>query len=237
MSLACVLCAIGSWSLAAEGMHFEDSSLTLSNAPSDMPSLSGLSLDTQTSTPRYLWVSDKLSFKPNVGSKRSSFASGAEFWSKNKWGVSGNVSVNGSNLFGVPDNSELLNIDVNRQLLRSKDKTDYLAVGLGWQSISIDDGLEADGPKLSLQGKYSLASRLQLYGSSAWFPELEKDTPNNALVGYKFEAGLLFKPKVLMPKSSLSLKAGVQVYDLNSNASSLNNAASSVFSLGTNLAF
>jgi len=197
------------------------------------------SVNTQGSlqnTPRYLWVSDKLSFKPSDSdntSGRSSFASGAEYWTKSKWGISGNFSSNDSSLLlGAPKHSELFNVDVNRQLLRSKNKKDYLAVGLGWQNITVDDSLDANGLRLSLLGKYSIAKRLQVYGTSSWFPELELGSANSNLSGYNLEAGLLFKPK-----ASVSLQAGFRFYDFSKGTASVDDSGSSIFTLGTKLSF
>jgi len=192
--------------------------------------------DSLKNTPRYLWVSDKLSFKSSDAentSGRSSFASGAEYWTKSKWGISGNFSSNDSSLLlGAPKNSELFNVDVNRQLLRSKNKKDYLAVGLGWQNITVDDSLDANGIRLSLLGKYSLAKRLQVYGTSSWFPEVELGSSSSDLSGYNLEAGLLFKPK-----ASFSLQAGFRFYDFSKGASSVDDSGSSIFTLGTKLSF
>ena len=186
-------------------------------------------------TPRYLWVSDKLSLNHNdseIGSTSSSFSSGGEYWTKNKWGISGNFSSNDESvLLGAPKNSELLNIDINRQLLRSKNKENYLAVGLGWQSVDVDDSVDADGVRLSLLGKYSLAKRIQFYGTSSWFPE-EIGSSDSSLSGYNLEAGLLYKPK-----SRLSLQAGFRFYDYRNGSSSVENTGSSIFTLGTKLSF
>lgn len=192
--------------------------------------------DSLQNTPRYLWVSDKLSLKSNASenkvSGRSSFASGAEYWAKSKWGLSANFSSNDSSLLlGIPKNSKLLNVDVNRQLLRSKNKKNYLAVGLGWQNITVDDNLDANGLRLSLLGKYSLANRLQVYGASSWFPELERVSSNSDLSGYNLEAGLLFKPK-----ASISLQAGFRFYDFSKGVASIESGAP-VFTLGTKLSF
>ena len=134
-------------------------------------------------------------------------------------------------LLGAPKNSELFNVDVNRQLFRSKNKKDYLAFGLGWQSIDVDNSIDADGLRLSLLGKYSLAKRLQVYGTSSWFPEYVGSS-DSSLSGYDLEAGLLFQPR-----KSLSLQAGFRFYDFGKGSSSLNDVGSSIFTLGTKLSF
>ena len=224
-------------------------STSLSHAESlDLPSISladSLNFDTSIdaagtgysleNTPKYLWVSDKLSLKVDNSestSSRSSFASGGEYWAKNKWGISGSFSSNDESLLlGSPKNSELFNVDVNRQLLRSENKKNYLAVGLGWQSVDVDNSLDADGLRLSLLGKYSLAKRIQVYGTSSWFPE-EIGISESALSGYNLEAGVLFKPK-----GSFSLQAGFRFYDFGKGTSSIDSDGSSIFTLGTKLSF
>ncbi|MGH1543755.1 MAG: hypothetical protein ACRBHB_25370 [Arenicella sp.] len=183
-------------------------------------------------TPEYIWVSDKLSIKTKSGVTKDSFATKAEYWSKSKWGVSGNFTNNDTQLFGEPASSEIKNIDVNRQLFRSRNSANYLAVGLGWQEIDIANEINAEGPSFSLLGKLNFANSFQVYGTSSWFPELDKTTSRDNLSGYQLEAGLLFKHR-----SSLSLKAGVRVLDLDNNQRGTKATSSSSFLLGTNLTF
>lgn len=192
-----------------------------------------LKIDSEVSellaTPKYLWVSDKLDFKPRSKKTSDSFASKAELWSKSRWGLSGSLSKNDTQLFGVPKNSLLSSVNLNRQLLRSKNKTDYLALGIGWQGIDIKDTVEADGLTISLSGKYSVAKSFQLYGSSSWFHDLETNSRLQDIDGYNLEAGILFKTR-----SKLSFKAGYKVFDLEGDFNSSNSAS---FQLGTSLNF
>ena len=92
-------------------------------------------------TPQYAWISEKLDFKPHSKASGDSLATGAEVWTRNRWGISGHFSKNDSDLFGLPKYSEFRGINFNRQLFRSKDKLDYLALGIGWQDIRIQDAV------------------------------------------------------------------------------------------------
>lgn len=186
-----------------------------------------------TAAPQYLWVSDKLSFKSGSNrSAKSDFAGGGEYFGKNRWGITGSFVSNDTGLFGEPDNSESVSVNIKRQLLRSKDASNYLAVGFGWQAIEIENDIDAKGLSFSLLGKMNVANSLQLYGSSAWFPELDSSLPQDNVTGYKLEAGLLFKAR-----SRLSLRAGVKVLDLDNRRYGYDRASSSSFLLGTHLTF
>jgi hypothetical protein len=74
----------------------------------------------------------------------------------------------------------------------------------------------------------------QVYGSTAYFPELEDQIQTDTtLTAYEFEAGLLYKP---LP--SLSVKAGYRVFTLDLEDPVLEELGStSGFLLGTDLSW
>lgn len=184
------------------------------------------------SKPNLLWWSDDLNLSaPLEENHYDSFVSEADIWKKD-WGFSGKLLQNDGDLFGLPNDSEFTNFDVKRRFTSSDDS--FFALGLGWQDIDIKSQLEASGPKLSLEGRYNL-SAVELYGQTAWFPELENTFQEDALTGYEFEAGVMLRP---LP--SLSLKAGYRHFELKYDSdTSIDDAlgSSSGFLLGTDLSW
>lgn len=161
-----------------------------------------------------------------------SFLGKSEIWADN-WGVTAELRQNDqSNVFGLPKESSYFNLDVRRRF-GSQDKSN-IELGLGWQELNIDSQLDASGPKVSLAGKYNLLKDFQVYGSTAYFPELEDQIQTDTtLTAYEFEAGLLYKP---LP--SLSVKAGYRVFTLDLEDPVLEELGStSGFLLGTDLSW
>jgi len=161
-----------------------------------------------------------------------SFLGKSEIWADN-WGVSAELKQNDqSDVFGLPKESSFFNLDVKRRF-GSHDKSN-IELGLGWQELNIDSQLDASGPKVSLAGKYNLLKDFQVYGSTAYFPELEDQIKaDTTLSAYEFEAGLLYTP---LP--SLSVKAGYRVFTLDLEDPVLEELGStSGFLLGTDLSW
>ncbi len=195
----------------------------LSEAPSLADSLTGASKSGIKLT------SD---FNVSILGESNSFLSKSQIW-VDKWGVSAEVKQNEQgNLYGLPQDSSFLNLDVKRRF-GSQDKSN-IELGLGWQELNIDSQLDASGPKVSLAGKYNLIKDFQVYGSTAFFPELDDDTASiTDLSAYEFEAGLLYKP---LP--SVSFKAGYRVFNLELEDPILKDLGStSGFLLGTDLSW
>lgn len=161
-----------------------------------------------------------------------SFLGKSEIWADN-WGVSAELKQNDqSDILGLPKESSFFNLDVKRRF-GSQDKSN-IELGLGWQELNIDSQLDASGPKVSVAGKYNLLKDFQVYGSTAYFPELEDQLKaDSTLTAYEFEAGLLYKP---LP--SISVKAGYRVFNLDLEDPMLEDLGStSGFLLGTDLSW
>ena len=199
-----------------------------------LPLQAQLSLDDPVlgGKPNLLWLSDDLSLSAVDGIEYESFLGKGEIWS-DKWGVSAKLLENHENdVFGMPDDSEYFNFDVKRRF-GSKDKSN-LELGLGWQEFNIDQQLQASGPKVSLSGRYNVTNAIQLYGETAYFPELEEQISDLNASGFEIEAGLLYQP---IP--SLSLKAGYRKFSLDFEDDPITEdlGSSSGFLLGTDLSF
>jgi len=182
--------------------------------------------------PNLMWLSDDVNVSVFGDGEYDSFLGKSEVWSKN-WGVSAKLLQNDSeDVFGLPADSQYFNFDVKRRVLGSQNKSN-LELGLGWQELDIESQLDASGPKVSLSGRYNLFKSFQVYGETAYFPELEDEILNSELTAYEFEAGLLYQP---LP--SWSFKAGYRIFSLDLEDAELEElGSSSGFLLGTDLSW
>ena len=189
-------------------------------------------LDTfSVSKPSLLWLSDDVNMGAIDGLEYDSFLGSGELWSE-QWGLSAELLENSNDdVFGLPRDSEYFNFDVKRRF-GAKDKSN-VELGLGWQEFSIDEQLQASGPKVSLSGRYTFNNAIQLYGETAYFPELEEQVSNISATGFEFEAGVLYQP---IP--SLSLKAGYRLFSIDLDDPITEDlGSSSGFLLGSDLSF
>jgi hypothetical protein len=183
--------------------------------------------------PNLMWVSDSLnvpSFDQDA-SYDSSFLGSGEIWSKN-WGLSTQFLENENQVFGLPEDSSIFNIDVKRRFA-VRDNS-QIEVGLGWQEFNIDSLLETKGARISLGGSMDFGSAFTVYGSTAWYPDIEEDfSKGESGSAVELEAGLLYQP---FP--SLSLKAGYRQFSLDSKSDSIDEiGSSSGFLLGSDLSW
>lgn len=190
--------------------------------------LDPLQLDNQ---PSLMWLSSDLNVSSFSDSSYNSFLGSGEVWA-NKWGVSANLLQNDSNdVFGLPRDSEYLNLDVKRRF-GGLDKSN-IQLGLGWQALNIDEQLEASGPKFSLSGRLNIIDNFKVYGATSYFPELDDDLNDNDAKAFEFEAGLLYQP---VP--SISFKAGYRVFELDLDNPIIEDlGSSSGFLLGTDFSW
>ncbi len=181
--------------------------------------------------PSLLWLSDDVNVAVMDGLEYDSFLGSGELWN-DQWGVSAKLLENrDDDVFGLPTDSEYFNFDVKRRF-GSKDRSNF-ELGLGWQEFNINEQLQASGPKVSLSGRYSFTSTIQLYGETAYFPELEEQISDLSTSGFEVEAGVLYQP---IP--SVSLKAGYRKFSISLDDPIVEDlSSSSGFLLGTDLSF
>ena len=193
--------------------------LSFSNANADDQALEA--------RPSLMWLSGDTNVSVFDDSQYNSFLGEGEYWSEN-WGITAKLMQNEDNdVFGLPKDSEYFNFDVKRRF-GNQDASNF-ELGLGWQELNIDSQLQASGPKVSLSGRLNIFDSIQVYGQTAYFPELEDDLQNSVATGYEFEAGLLYQP---LP--SVSLKAGYRQFSLDLDDPNIEElGSSSGFLLGT----
>ncbi len=177
-------------------------------------------------------LSDDLQFKPGKALDQNNYIAKAQIWSKGVWGLSGNIQENDLNVFGLPKESDSKRIDVNRKVLKSTSSDSFLALGLGWQSYTVENLIESDGLNLSLLGQYSFTDNFLFYGNGTVFQSFDTSYSDD-FSGYQLEAGLNYNVG-----SRLSFSAGVRVYDLEGqqNLQERRSFSSSVL-IGTSLSF
>lgn len=176
-------------------------------------------------------LSDKLQFKPGAKLNQDNYSAKAEIWTNNNWGLIGSIEVNGLEIIDSPKNSETKSIDLKRKLINSEKSNSFLALGLGWQDINLDEDIDAEGINISLLGKWSFSDNFQVYGKGAIFEGLNNDDSNYSVSGYRFETGVKYKVG-----KKLSFSAGVKVQDFEDQQTNTRNSSSSLL-LGTHLSF
>jgi len=138
-----------------------------------------------------------------------------ELWLDQTWGLSGQLyrsDLEEDNL----DDAEYLNIDFKRRVFSLTDNT-YLALGLGWQDVDINNE-DSKGARILVEGRVGLGGVVYLYGQTAWLPELDDFNNRSDVDGTEFEAGLSFDPLPFV-----SVRAGYRKFkidytnDLNDN--------------------
>ncbi len=122
-------------------------------------------------------------------------AARAELWFFKKWGVSAGYfqpSPEGADM-------EYLNLDAKYRVF-SPTEGNFLAVGLGWQTVDLSGGGESadtSGPRVVAEGRFSVKI-VYLYGRVAWLPKLDDiEIGEGSLTngdGQELEAGIQIKP-------------------------------------------
>lgn len=131
-----------------------------------------------------------------------------EAWWNQRWGLKGSLyrsDVLESNSGEGPD---FLSVDVKRRLI-SPTRNNFLALGLGWQSVDLTKEADTEGYRLVLQGGIGLTPVLSFYGHTAWMPGLVSSDEIKDPEGLEFEAGIAVKPFPF-----LSFRAGYRAFKL-----------------------
>ena len=132
----------------------------------------------------------------------------AEAWWNQGWGLKGSLykaDVLESNSGQGPD---FLSVDVKRRLI-SPTLNNYLALGLGWQSVDLTKEADTEGYRFLLQGGIGLTPVLSVYGHTAWLPGLVSSDEIRDPKGLELEAGIAVKPFPF-----ISFRAGYRAFTL-----------------------
>lgn len=132
----------------------------------------------------------------------------AEVWWQHRWGLKGSLFKSDIVESNSQDGPDFLSIDIKRRVV-SASKNNFLALGLGWESIDLGGGGDTQGPRLVVQGSLGLTPVLSVYGHTAWLPALEESQRMSDPDGFELEAGIKVKPFPF-----LSFRAGYRQFQL-----------------------
>jgi len=132
----------------------------------------------------------------------------AEVWWQQKWGLKGSLFKSDILESNSREGPDFLSIDLKRRVI-SASRNNFLAMGLGWESIDFGGEADTKGPRLVLQGSLGLTPILSVYGQTAWLPALEESPRMADPNGFEFEAGIALKPFPF-----LSFRAGYKQFRL-----------------------
>jgi opacity protein-like surface antigen len=130
-----------------------------------------------------------------------------EIWLDGKWGVRGSRYETGLDELGF-DSTSHTSIDLRRRFFALTERS-FVALGAGWESIDLDDGVSSSGVKLTAEGRLGLGDSVSLYGQTSWLPGLEDVGTRSNLQGQGVEAGLTFDPA-----PSMSVRLGYRRFRL-----------------------
>ena len=150
----------------------------------------------------------------SVSSEHGSFTSVnfGKGWLNDKWSSKGSLYQSNSEQLGF-DNTRHWSMDITRRLLSANENT-YIAMGLGWDDITLAEGDSTFGMRFVAEGRVGVYGPAYLFGQAALSPWMrDLDGYNNPL-GKELELGLAVEPLPLM-----SLRAGYRSYWLNSENS------------------
>jgi hypothetical protein len=155
-----------------------------------------------------LWWPNDFSVDVSEGeTEGGAFGGHTEAWWDDTWGLKGTLyrsDLDDTGLEGI----DHFSVDVKRRLFSLTDNS-FLAVGLGWEDIDLEDGTDSSGARLLLEGRVGVLGTLYLYGQTAWFPSLGDAGQRTDLNGNEYEAGLSYDPFPF-----LSLRAGYRRFKL-----------------------
>ena len=154
------------------------------------------------------WWANELSGDPFDGSLDvGTLSLRAEGWWDQKWGVRGGFNLSDIETEGLEDRRRF-KLDVKRRLISPTDNT-FLAAGMGWERLRLENGESSQGVRLSLEGRVGLGGVATLYGESIWLPGLDNTDSYSDVSGVEFETGVVFDPLPF-----LSIRAGYRKFKL-----------------------
>ena len=132
----------------------------------------------------------------------------ADLWWRQRWGFGGSLFRSDVVETNSPAGQDFTSIDFKRRIF-SATRNNYLALGLGYESIGLGADGNTHGPRLLLEGRLGVTPIVYLYGQSAWLPALEDTNTIADPDGLELEAGVAIKP---FP--NLSFRAGYREFRL-----------------------
>ena len=132
----------------------------------------------------------------------------AEVWWRQRWGIKGSLYKSDVVESNSRDGPDFLSFDVKRRLI-SPTENNFLALGLGWQTVDLTNDADTQGYRFLLQGGLGLTPVLSVYGHTAWLPGMVESDEIGNPKGLEFEAGIAIKPFPFV-----SFRAGYRAFRL-----------------------
>ncbi|MFC1681754.1 hypothetical protein ACFL1S_08265 [Pseudomonadota bacterium] len=132
----------------------------------------------------------------------------AELWWRQRWGIKGSYYKSDVVESNSGDGPDFFSIDVKRRLI-SLTENNFLALGLGWQTVDLAKDGDTQGYRFLLQGGLGLTPVLSVYGHAAWLPGMVESDEIGDPKGLEFEAGIAVKPFPFV-----SFRAGYRTFTL-----------------------
>ena len=117
----------------------------------------------------------------------------AEVWWRQRWGIKGSLYKSDVVESNSGDGPDFFSIDIKRRLI-SPTENNFLALGLGWQTVDLAKGADTQGYRFLLQGGLGLTPVLSVYGHTAWLPGMVESDEIGDPKGLEIEAGIALKP-------------------------------------------
>ncbi len=136
-----------------------------------------------------------------------SLTASGELWFGDNWGM--RAAYFESDLEETAlENETRAQVELRRRFLSVSDNN-FLALGLGAESIDLASGDSTSGVRLSIAGRLALAPISYFYGRAAYLPWMEDAGEFTGIAGSELEVGISFTPFPFV-----SLKLGYLVLDL-----------------------
>lgn len=132
----------------------------------------------------------------------------AELWWRQRWGLGGSLFRSDVVEANSAAGQDFTSIDFKRRVL-SATRNNFLALGLGYESIGLGVDGSTRGPRLLIEGRLGVTPIVFVYGQTAWLPALEDTGRIADPDGFELEAGIAIKP---LPH--LSFRAGYREFRL-----------------------
>ena len=130
-----------------------------------------------------------------------------EGWLGDKWGVRG--AWYDSDLEGEAiSNQTRLNFEARRKMFSASDNN-FFALGAGVENIDLENGGDAQGIRVSAEGRFGVPGPVFFYGKIAWVPDLGDAKNFDDISAQEFDAGIHITPIPFM-----SLRLGYMKYEL-----------------------
>lgn len=121
------------------------------------------------------------------------FGGELQLWWDQTWGLKGSLYRSDLADSAGMNDTDYLSLDLKQRLF-SATENNYVAAGVGYERLNINDGGNSQGLRLLVEGRLGLVGMLYAYGQTAWMPVFEDTNSREDLDALEFEAGVAVSP-------------------------------------------